>query len=494
MSKAKVLLLEFNEITWSLIDPLIDQGKLPNLARLKREGTWAAPMSNDLPPYLNPWITWVTVHTGVDQRVHGANLLEQAVDTISAKRSWEYVAEAGLSIGVFGSMGAFPPRPVRGFWVPGPFAPASETFPQELRPIHDLNRKYTQAYNRVGSQDSVLDMARQAYQLVQLGLQPATIARIAWQLGRERVQRHLAWKRVSLQPFMNFDFFTSLYRRLQPDYATWHTNHVAHYMHHYWRSMDDVPFLTRATPEEQQYFGRAIPYGYVTADQLLGRFMRLVDQDTVLVLASSMGQQPYVSEEFPAGRITVRARDIHQILRIVGARGVTAVAPAMAQQWNLTIPDEIERARLKHVFLSAYNTGARREMFSIAEMGDILRISPCGIAQHEPGVRVFFPGSPEADAHGYAFDDLFAAADPTPKEGIHHPRGVLVLWGKDIRRGVEIPATTNLDIAPTMLTLLGVPVPSIMQGRVLSEAWGETPTVPAVPEEAHQSPVALGQA
>jgi hypothetical protein len=258
--------------------------------------------------------------------------------------------------------------------------------------------------------------------------------------------------------------------------------------------MDDAPFLTRATPKEQRYFGRAIPYGYVTADQLLGRFMRLVDQDTVLVLASSMGQQPYVSEEYPAGRITVRARDIHQLLRIVGARGVTAVAPAMAQQWNLTIPDEIERARLKHAFLSAYNTGARREMFSTAEMGDILRVSPCGIAQHEPGVRVFFPESPGADTHGYAFDDLFATDDPTPKEGIHHPQGVLVLWGKDIQRGVEILATTNLDIAPTILTLLGVPVPSIMQGRVLSEAWGETPTVPAVPEEAHESPVVLGQA
>ena len=34
----KVLLVEINEITWDLIDPLIEQGKLPTFARLKREG------------------------------------------------------------------------------------------------------------------------------------------------------------------------------------------------------------------------------------------------------------------------------------------------------------------------------------------------------------------------------------------------------------------------------------------------------------------------
>lgn len=46
----KVLFLEFNEITWTLIDPLIQKGKLPNLARLRREGAFAAPESVDSRP------------------------------------------------------------------------------------------------------------------------------------------------------------------------------------------------------------------------------------------------------------------------------------------------------------------------------------------------------------------------------------------------------------------------------------------------------------
>ena len=57
MVRRKVLLVELNEITWTLIKPLLDQGKLPTFARLMREGTSAAPVSVDLPPQLDPWIT-----------------------------------------------------------------------------------------------------------------------------------------------------------------------------------------------------------------------------------------------------------------------------------------------------------------------------------------------------------------------------------------------------------------------------------------------------
>lgn len=484
----KVLFLEFNEITWSLIDPLIAKGILPHFARLKYEGTWAVPESTDLPPYLNPWITWVTVHTGVERSVHGASILEQAIDTIHAKRSWEYVADAGLSVGIFGSIGSYPPRPVNGFWIPGPFAPASDTFPPELRPLQDLNRKYTQAYNRGGVKDTWGAMVGQGLQLLRFGLKPRTIFCVVRQLINEKCHPHASWKRVTMQSLVNYDFFESLYRQFRPDYAIWHTNHVAHYMHHYWRAMDDTPFLSAATPEEKQHYGGAVEYGYKVADQLLGRFMRLVDDNTVLMLASSMGQQPYVTEQYPAGRITVRMRDIHQILRIIGAHGVKAVAPVMAQQWNVTIPDPIERAQVKQALLHVYSTGEKHEVFAVDEEGEILRITPRGIAKRAPDVQVFFHNTQDTTRHEYAFDELFVTDDPTPKEGVHHPQGVLAFWGKGIRQGIEIRHTTNLDIAPTILTLLGVAVPPIMPGHVLSGAWEEQPAVPVLERDAASTP------
>jgi len=105
----KVLLLEFNEITWRLLDPLIAAGRLPTFAYLKEHGAWGTPVSVDLPPNLDPWITWTTVYTGKRQAEHGVFFLEQPPETIRAKRVWEMAAAAGLSVGVYGSLNSWPP-------------------------------------------------------------------------------------------------------------------------------------------------------------------------------------------------------------------------------------------------------------------------------------------------------------------------------------------------------------------------------------------------
>lgn len=471
--RKKVLFLEFNEITWTILDGLIAEGKTPNFARIKREGTWASPLSNDLSPYLDPWITWVTVHAGVDHTVHGAEVLEPPAGTIKAKRTWEYARDAGRSLGLFGPISAYPPEPVNGFWIPGPFAVGSETYPQELEPVQQINRRYTRVHNRVEGRETPGSMIKSAWQLKKLGLRLSTVAQIARQLVSEKLDRSVSWRKVCLQPLINYDIFAALYKRHRPDYAIWHTNHVAHYQHHYWRAMDDKPFLTRASSEEKRRLGGAIEHGYRVADDLLGRFMRLIDDETVLVLASSMGQQPYVSERFPEGRITVCIRDINKLLDIVGIRDVAQAALIMAPQWNLTIHDSERRSAAKKLLETAYRSGPDPGLFNVVDQDGMLTVTPRGLSKVESGMKVFFPNAPGGAVDGIPFEDLFLAESETHKEGMHHPQGLLVFWGKGVRSGVEIRDTTNLDIAPTVLSLLDIPVPDHMHGRILHEPFSE---------------------
>ena len=56
-------------------------------------------------------------------------------------------AAAGLSVGVYGSLNSRPPARVNGFWIPGTFAQDAATYPERLRPIQELNLKYTRGYN-----------------------------------------------------------------------------------------------------------------------------------------------------------------------------------------------------------------------------------------------------------------------------------------------------------------------------------------------------------
>ena len=472
----KVLLLEFNEITWSVADRFMRDGKMPHLTRLRAEGTAAAPEALERPPFLDPWISWVTLHTGVDRSVHGALVLEQDVTTIRAKRTWDYALDAGKSVGIFGSISAYPPRPVPGFMVPGPFAPGPETYPKYLEPVQALNRKYTQVHHKNAQADTIFSMAKQGVDLLRLGLSAETCAKIALQLATERVKPHMHWKRVTLQPLVNYDFFAGLYDRYRPDFATWHSNHAAHFQHHYWRAWDDTGFPSPATDEERRKFGGAMEHGYRVVDDLIGRFASLIDDDTVLVVASALGQRPYSNDLYPEGKVCVKFKDVRQVLDIVGAKGVTDVVPVMDPQWNVKIPDDEERARVRDALLAVRrDRGPTPEGLSCEEVGQILTITPRGLAKMDGGITYTFPTA-AGGSRAFTFDELFRGYGDTPKEGMHDPTGMLLMYGPGIERGLFIDHTTDLDVAPTVLSLLGVPVPDIMHGRALSEAWGDKRT------------------
>jgi len=465
--------LEFNEITWKVADRFMQAGKMPNLSRLRAEGTTAAPEALERPPFLEPWISWVTAHTGVDRSVHGAAVLEQDVVTIRAKRTWDYALEAGKSVGVFGSVSAYPPRPVPGFMVPGPFAPGPETYPKFAEPVQALNRKYTQVHHKNTEADTLLAMAKQGVDLLRLGLRPETCAKIALQLATERLQPHMHWKRVTLQPLVNYDFFASLYEKLRPDFATWHSNHCAHFQHHYWRAWDDTGFTTPATPDERKKFGGAMEYGYRVLDDLLGQFAGLVDDDTVIVIVSALGQKPYSNELYPEGKVCVKFKDVRQVLDIVGAKGIADVVPVMEPQWNVKIPDANERTRVRDALLAVRRDNAPTpDAITVEEVGEILTVTPRGLAKLDGSARYTFP-SDGGEPRSFAFDELFRSYGDTHKEGMHDPTGMLLLHGPGIERGLFIEHTTGLDIAPTVLALMGIPVPEIMTGRALTEAWGE---------------------
>ncbi len=53
---------------------------------------------------------------------------------------------------------------------------------------------------------------------------------------------------------------------------------------------------------------------------------------------------------------------------------------------------------------------------------------------------------------------------------MHDPTGVVAFWGKDIAAGVELDDASVLDITPTLLALMGMPVADDMDGKVLSNA------------------------
>ncbi|HEY0376144.1 MAG TPA: hypothetical protein VGC87_04235 [Pyrinomonadaceae bacterium] len=467
MERKKVLLVELNELTWDLIDPLIEQGKLPTFERLKREGTWAAPLSVDLPPQMDPWITWTTVYTGRPQSDHNVFFLQQPPETIRARRIWEICREHGLSVGVYGSLCSWPPQEVEGFYVPDTFAPDPATVPENLSAIQQLNLTYTRSIRLPADQDGPLFKAKLGAKLLRLGLSASSVSRIARQLASERRDPKLRWRRVALQPAVNFDFFSRLYRRHRPRFATFHTNHVAHYMHTYWKPMQPEIFPQPTSAEEVRDYGRVIEYGYRTADQLLKKMLGIIDRETVLVVASSMGQKPFISP-LKKGKRIGQPRSLDRLMEILDVKENVKTLMTMSGQFNV-YPDtpetrEVVLGRLR----AAYIDEPARQMFFIDAVGDTLTVNLRHYDETADDSRCYFPHR-GADA-SFRFEDLVYNTGMV-KSGCHDEKGIMMIYGPGVGRGGRVRECNNLDIAPTLLALLGVGVPAEMKGRVLREAF-----------------------
>jgi predicted AlkP superfamily phosphohydrolase/phosphomutase len=82
-----------------------------------------------------------------------------------------------------------------------------------------------------------------------------------------------------------------------------------------------------------------------------------------------------------------------------------------------------------------------------------------------------------ADGYGGAWGSeppVFASvplSELSRHRGGHSTDGMLVLSGPSIRKGVSLDKPSVLDVAPTLLHALGLPVPSNLDGRVLQEAF-----------------------
>ena len=470
--KLRVLVLEINEISWELMDPWLKTGELKNFQTLRDRGCFATTMTDERPPLLDPWITWTTFYTGVPQPIHRMEFLEQPVESLGAKRLWDLVAAEGKSVGVFGSSGTWPPPQLNGssFFVPGSFSPDSQTYPDNLRPIQELNLRYTRSHAPGCTSPGTLSMIMSGLRLLKHGLNLMTM----WQAFKTllEIKRHpdRNWKKVCLQPVVNFAFFRKLYRANRPAFSTFHTNHVAHFQHRFFRAWQPERFPDPTDPQEIERFHDAIHYGYLVADRLLGQFFKLCEResDLILCVASSMGQKPWIPERYGSvAPETCRVKSITRLVEILGLKDHCEFYSTMAPQWNIKISNATAReATLQHLNAARYQP-LNQSMYASEVIGDTIVITPTsyhGLDSSTTCAFLSLPGSPV-----YPFDELVIQEDETRKSGCHDPVGMLALYGQPIRSGVDLGELNTLDVTPTLLALMGLTVPAYMKGQDLSE-------------------------
>jgi hypothetical protein len=276
MQRGPVILIEFNELSPQVMERFCRAGKLPSFDRFYREARVFTTAADANAPNLEPWIQWITVHTGIPYREHqifnlgdGCNLREKSV--------WDVVSDNGGKVWVCGSMNVQYHQPIRGWVLPDPWMTKVAPHPaDDLRPYSRFVSANVLEHTLDRVSLSALEKLRFVGFMARHGLSRDTVAAIVGQLVSEQLrQRRTRWKRPVILDKLQFDLFRSLYRRERPDFSTFFSNSTAHFQHLYWRNMEPGHFRVQPTADEQAIYERAVLYGYQQMDALLHRFMQL---------------------------------------------------------------------------------------------------------------------------------------------------------------------------------------------------------------------------
>jgi len=288
-SRPRVILIGWDGADWSLLDRFAASGRMPNLARLAREGRTARLES--FLPTLSP-IVWTSMATGLTPDLHGV-LDFQEIDRESgaavpisgrSRRTaaiWNIASERGLRVGVVGWWATHPAEEVNGFFVSDRasailFEGAREgiAYPVSLDPGV---RRVIEAEGRIADSDlqpyfAMTEEAIAAERKRGGGLENPMIA-MARILGATRTVQRIA---------------RDLYDRERPDLTAVYfegTDAIGHVFASY-----APPRLSCVSEEDFRRFSGTVEAYYAMIDQILGQWMRRAREDgAALLLCSDHG-------------------------------------------------------------------------------------------------------------------------------------------------------------------------------------------------------------
>lgn len=443
-SKKNILLIEFNELSQVLLERFIRNGELPNFAKFRGQSDTYSTDANEEIQHLEPWIQWVTVHTGVQYAEH-------RVFSLGDNKKLEYrtigqiLSDSGLLIGIFSSMN-LKHTDVRGYCVPDPWDSEARTTPPSCQPYFDLISRQVKG-SSVDKIPPITELLKAFIFLLRSGISFSTLCYGALQLFSERSNKKLKWRRATVLDRINYDIARNFHGRHKPVFATFFSNSTAHFQHYYWRNMEPEKF---SVPPEQDdaSLNRAILFGYKNMDYLLGRFMRDY-QDALLVLCTGLSQEPWIETT----KRTYRPIDFDWLLEFADiAIDRIGISPVMAEQFRIKCETETHA-------LDVYGQLAELECDSAPLMRvSVVNKDVFGGCAFESKVA---PESLCVNGKGreVAFGDLFHMIHGV-RSGRHNPNGVF--WVRNFENKIENQSIQLTEIAPAILQYFDIDTPVYM--------------------------------
>lgn len=322
----QLIVLEMNEVNLDLARRYLGDVSLPGFERLfstMLRRTTAEGRYEDL----EPWIQWVSAHTGLTAAEHGVFRLGDMVHC-PAPQYFEALEAAGVSVGAVSPMNTVNRLKAPAYFVPDPW---TRTEPDKSFWSRALAQAVGQAVN---------DNAQQKITPRSLIFLALALVRFAQPkhyglyLKLALTSRQRSWRRALFLDLLLHDLHMGFWRRRKPGFSSVFLNAGAHIQHHYM-------FASRAGA------GLSNPAWYLPAGEdpfldMLKVYDRVLTElfatnDASLIVATGLTQQPYERTEF-----YWRLQNHAEFLARLGL-GDGRVAPRMTRDFLIEF-DTAERA------------------------------------------------------------------------------------------------------------------------------------------------------
>ncbi|MFV0336685.1 MAG: alkaline phosphatase family protein [Chthoniobacterales bacterium] len=290
MKKRKVLLVGWDAADWKVISPLVDEGLMPNVARLVENGVTGNLAT--LYPIYSPML-WTSIATGKRPYKHGihgfsepdpSSGMVRPVTNLSRKTKavWNILNQEGLHSNVVGWWPSSPAEPIRGCMVSNHFqqAVADLDKPWPMRPGTVYPPKLSQelAEMRIHPMELDGDMLR-------------TWVPRAPEIDQKKDRRLMTLAKIVAECSGIHAAATHLmHTRPDWDFMAVYYDAIDHFGHAFMRY--HPPRLDWVEEGDFEMYKDVVRGGYIYHDMMLGVLMDLAGPDTTVILMSDHGFHP----------------------------------------------------------------------------------------------------------------------------------------------------------------------------------------------------------
>jgi hypothetical protein len=369
-ARQQLLFLELNEVNFDYLRGYIRAGKLPTFSRLLAAHGYVRTESEKQYEHLEPWIQWVTAHTGRTFAEHGVFRLGDIV-AHDIPQVWDVLEQNGVSVGAVSPMNAKNRLRRPAFFVPDPWT----NTPISADPV--LTRLHGAIAQAVNDNSTARITAASAFNLLRGFLAYSKSGNWSRYLSMLVTARRYPWRKAMFLDLLLADVFCREVARTRPDFSSLFLNAAAHIQHHYLFS-SSVYEGANANPDWYVDTGcDPVLEVYELYDHILSTVIRRTASARVMI-GTALHQNPHESSTF-----YWRLTDHSAFLRLAGVQFVT-VQPLMSRDFLVAFSDSASAARAEQI-LRSVSTNEGVALFQIDNRGHDLFVELTYARDISPG-------------------------------------------------------------------------------------------------------------